>query len=329
MTAALSAVWLAALAAAPARAAAPKTLNQILRSPGPEIRESSSVPANCVSFWRGLEALDMNALAATGGTTTPPAPGDCAPPEALSRQQKAYASACRPLFAAGPRGPDSAARLRALNDCLIPVFRYRCAVTGWVTRDQRPSQIADLRVLADRLVGGLIDPSAPPAQELETALRMMQLAPDFLGPAKIASAIATGLALQERDAAAKAELLKMAADAYAVAHSLAPQDLEVEEVGLIARSGGFADLERLKTDAKALAAAHPKAGVGFYYVGYSFWKKGDVEGARRNLKKAAQLQPGEARFVRTLKDLDAWRPGMPKEIFEADFNIDILKFLTP
>lgn len=298
----------------------PQQREQMKRlSQGPrqmQIPAGTPISAECRQFWKDLLALDLG-----DPHRSNPATRQCTPPDELNKLQENYQQNCltKPITTDPQR-----------QQCFLSLFYLRAYVNDYLTRDTPLDQIADAKVLVDKLFARFLK---APNSAVEIADRLLQVEPNFY-PAAQASALAALLDYyQVPESARSADNPKFQA-LRAKLEDLQrrnPDDPQNFEFDIMVSTLDNENLSEVRNKAESMRHAFPQSAKPAYYLAWTEYKSGNAAKGWEWLQMARKLAPEDATIreteARIRKNPDFYKSADRKQssVFQSilSFNLQL------
>jgi tetratricopeptide (TPR) repeat protein len=281
---------------------APKARKELYTLPRAPIhvQASATLPAACLDFWNQLRGLDMS----QADLSLPATPAACDKiPAELAKWHQQFLLAC----ASGKRSPA----------CDAALYDYRANLTEAMTSQTPLKEIADPRVLTDKMVARLLHDNSNPEQVADVAERLLELNPG-LPEAIHADAVSRLNAAQL--AAGKPDDPRWQSAEKALDQMSAIKDSDPRsyyETKLYEDFLRYMDPDKELDQAEQVDREHPELGVGPYHEAWAEFQNGDKQKAQEMLQEAIRREPNNPRYQATLEGLKSGEttPFVPSLVF--------------
>lgn len=257
--------------------------------------EDPAIEPACKTLWADLGGLDLKeALGYPPRRVEIPAGDKCAGlPKKLDEKHKAFLAACGP-FLNDPEKVSSAEWKAKAPQCQMAAFFYRAAVTDYLTKDEKLSDIKDPKVLADKLMNQFAD---NPKRAAEVAERLLEVEPGFY-PAAKAVAMSRFMDAQERAGGdTKNPVWDQVKKDLDRASQMNPEDRKQQtELALLTELRRNNDPVKLGAQAERVARDLPNDAGGPYYAAWAAHLRGDKSSSINWLEEAMKRSPSDERL---------------------------------
>lgn len=286
----------------------------VVKVPNP----SFEVDEACLDFWSEIERLDLTYIsdATQGGRNiaTLPNSAKCRkiPPELLF-VQKDYNQKCL------SRNPTTETSERVSTECVVAMYFLRAGISSWNNRDQKLSEITDLRLLTDKLFMAftkMFGETPDTAELIEVSKRILEVDPHVYGARKAILIAGTMQGLTDETKKGDANYWEAFLPQLSDARAINPEDPELVEIERAIRTRGFTP-ELAREDALTQVQAEPGSAPAHRYLAYAEWKAGNREASRQALQQAMSLEPQNAELQ------SVWRAIQSDAASSDDFKMNL------
>lgn len=272
-----------------------------------EIPATPEISSACRNLWSELMKADVGLM-----DTLPPLQ-NCEPPAELANYQANFREQCL--------------EKKDQKACYTAAFFYRAHITEFLTKDERPDQISDPKVLIDKLFARFL---VNPVSAAEIADRLVELQPDYY-PASQAAVLSRLFDLFKGDGKPNPDSpeFRRVTDGIEKLSQMNPSDPQNVELQMLLGSIGDNSAERVKDMAESFERQSPHSATSAYYLAWAEYKLGDAEAGARWLARAAQLAPNDPRIKETQEKIKAnpyfYKSPNEKDrsVFTATFSFNI------
>ncbi len=312
--------------AVPAARAQQKTLFQSPRDPLPTTAIDPAISQPCRDLWADIRKINLgDSKLFSGDRFEVPDTSACTElPETLAMLQKAVLERCSP-----PAAPVTDEKLKAgyAANCQLALFYYRAQITDYMTREQNPDDISDMKVLTDKLFANFM---RSPKDAAVIAKRMLDIDPDYYPAAQtllFAHLIET--ADTARGNPNDPGWRTVEADIER-SRKINPHDPQRAEVGLFVLAARNETPEVVGARAQQYAEAYPKSPLGPYYLAWSAYRGVNPKEGWRILEQASKTFPGDQR-IRETQDEIRKNPNfyLSKDKTNSPFKANLTTQLDP
>lgn len=257
-------------------------------------KQAAEAKPECLAFWDRLQAVDLQKFfyGEPNDENKLPAIGACdaVPPE-LSTAHKHFQQFCGNIVELKQKAPSTADV--ALAQCQTMAFLYRAKISDWQTRDIPLKDIADVKVLADKLMAKFAE---NPGAAAEAAEALLAKEPNLEFAAKAASisrfmdaqATATGKPDDPKWKKAAEDLSKLEA-------IKGIDKASADEIRVLNAQRRDPDPKGFLNEAVRIAEKDPSSWVGPYYAAWAEHALGNKQEAVKWLDVCLKNLPGDSR----------------------------------
>jgi len=268
-----------------------KTFFESPREPLPTGSIKGSISQRCRDLWTDIRKMNLGdqELFAGERPQTPDASQCQNLPEPLASLQKDYAEKC--AFPSQPTTDEKQKGTKTSN-CQLASFYYRAQITEYMTRDQNPKDISDLRVLTDKLFARFL---TDPKTAVSVAERMLELDPTYYPAAQtilLADVLTATDNARGNPADPSWQIVQAALDRT---KRMNPNDPQREEMELFMRAARYDSPEQIRE------AANPNTATGLYYLAWSAYRSNNPSQGWQYLEQARKNFPEDQRVGQTMQ----------------------------
>lgn len=287
-----------------------KNFFQAPREPLPNATLEPAISPRCRELWADIRKLNLgDSRLFSGDRFDIPNVASCTQlPKNLELMQNTVLEKCNPSAAA--ISEEKGKKVWAAN-CQLALFYYRAQITDYMTRDQNPQDISDMKVLTDKLFANFV---TNPKSATAMANRIMDIEPNYYPAAQTllfvhmmeAAEIAPGQPKHAVWQTVEADLER--------SRRIHPRDPQRAEIELYLLATRNESPEIVAAHAKRYAEVNPTSPSGSYYLAWSAYRSGKPNEGWQILNEANRKFPGDQRILGTLAGIK----GNPKFYLSTD-----------